>query len=238
MENRLSGSWRDTSRQFPPNSVPPRLNTEKCSLSFKAITKVIPLVSLISSCLSRRISEKPEWKASSAVVYLFRDFWFYSTVFGLSDSSLGWQTKLQKDVQNIARYSPILTFEENEPMKQTLEMNSALKGTQATSKDVEELRQGLISAIGAGNPKDLADLERNISTMNYPFLIYHLAVLRLERLRLSALVTSAVNDYDYANMFFYVENQMVNRSKGVRDQVLKEICLTIYRTVDQITLKW
>merc|ERR1712050_215337 len=65
--------------------------------------------------------------------------------------------------------------------------------------------------------------------MDYPHLIYHLAVLRLERLRLSALVTSSKNEYDYSNMFLYVENQMVLRSKGVRDQVLKEIALTLYR---------
>ena len=30
-------------------------------------------------------------------------------------------------------------------------------------------------------------------------------------------------------MFLYVENKMVQRSKGIRDTVLKEIVLAIYR---------
>jgi hypothetical protein len=37
------------------------------------------------------------------------------------------------------------------------------------------------------------------------------------------------NDYDYSVVFLYIENQMVQRSKGVKDHVLKEIALTIYR---------
>jgi len=73
------------------------------------------------------VASAPDWKTNSPIVHLFRDFWFYSAVFGLSDSSLGWPDKVQKNIQNIARYSPILTFDENEPMKQTLQTNPALK---------------------------------------------------------------------------------------------------------------
>lgn len=134
---------------------------------------MIPLVALISAALSRRVANAPDWKGSSAIVHLFRDFWFYAAVFGLSDSSLGWPDSLQRNIQNIARYSPILTFDENEPMKQSLQMNPALKATPTSSKDMEELKQGLIAAIGAGN----IDLERNVATMDYPHLIYHLGPL-------------------------------------------------------------
>ena len=65
--------------------------------------------------------------------------------------------------------------------------------------------------------------------MDYPHLIYHLAVLRLERLRLAAQVNPNSNCYDFGHMFLYVENKMVQRSKGIKDTVLKEIVLSIYR---------
>ena len=95
------------------------MSAKEMKKSQPAIIKVIPLVELISNALTRRVTNSPDWKAeSSAIVHLFRDFWFYSTVFGLSDASLGWPDSLQKNIQNIARYSPVLTFDENEPMKQ------------------------------------------------------------------------------------------------------------------------
>ena len=86
---------------------------------------------------------------------LFKDFWFYATIFGLSDSSLGWPSELQNQIANIARFSPVLTFDDNQPVKQSLANHSALKDSNVTSKELEELRTGLLTTIG---PKGMVEI--------------------------------------------------------------------------------
>ena len=109
------------------------------------IKKVLPLVGLISTTLSRQVECGSDVELPGA---LFKDFWFYATIFGLSDSSLGWPSELQNQIANIARFSPVLTFDDNQPVKQSLANHSALKDSNVTSKELEELRTGLLTTIG------------------------------------------------------------------------------------------
>ena len=117
---------------------------------------------------------------------LFREFWFYCTICGFNDHTLGHRRNITDNIAIIALYSPVLTFDENEPMKQTLQTSQAIKAQSVGSKEVESTRQGLFVALGS---KD--ELQRYINPLDYAYLIYHLTVLRLEKLRLNAFMNKS-----------------------------------------------
>ena len=73
-------------------------------------------------------------------------------------------------------------------------------------------------------------------------MIYHLTVLRLEKLRLNAFMNKSRADdscnpreYDYNPLFDYIDNQMIQKDKLVRERVLLEIVQTI--NVDFLNLQ-
>ena len=72
---------------------------------------------------------------------LFREFWFYCTICGFNDHTLGHRRNITDNIAIIALYSPVLTFDENEPMKQTLKTSQAIKAQSVGSKEVESTRQ-------------------------------------------------------------------------------------------------
>ena len=171
---------------------------------------------------------------------LFREFWFYCTICGFNDHTLGHRRNITDNIAIIALYSPVLTFDENEPMKQTLKTSQAIKAQSVGSKEVESTRQGLFVALGS---KD--ELQRYIGPLDYAYLIYHLTVLRLEKLRLNAFMNKSRGDgsrdscnpreYDYNPLFDYIDNQMIQKDKLVRERVLLEIVQTI--NVDFLNLQ-
>ena len=97
---------------------------------------------------------------------------------------------MDQAIATVAKYSPLLVFDENEPMKQTLAQAAPIK--QRPASEVESVRQGLMLALGSRD-----EMNRQLPQMDYSYLIYHLTVLRLERLRLAA----RFEDYDYGFVF-------------------------------------
>ena len=72
-------------------------------------------------------------------------------------------------IQNIIH---VFIFHRTNSLK-SLENNPALKQGSSSSKDLAELKHGLVAAIGAGN----GELERNVATLDYTMVVYHLGML-------------------------------------------------------------
>ena len=187
--------------------------------------KNISLVDLVATLLRRLHTGWSDFSLQASMKPLFRDFWFYCTIFGFNDATLGFGSKVNHSIGEVAKYSPVLTFDENEPMKQTLATSTPIKSHgQVASHELESIRQGLMLALGSRD-----EINRLLPAMDYSYLIYHLTVLRLERLRLTACCAGQ-GKYDYEQVFGYIENQMIQRDKtvGKNCTVLFEIVHTIH----------
>jgi len=192
----------------------------------KTDDRIAPVMACIAKILSKNA---PDWNDPqvSSLRNSMRDFWFYCAVFGFSDMSIGWPEKFRTNIMVIAKRSPTLSFLANEPVKQTLENNPALKKGSAGSsiKEVQDLKLALSHSIGS---RDM-QLDGEIKSLDYVNVLYHIAVLHIERLRLASYLASDPKGYEYQELFTYIENQMVQRSKQAKDKILKEILITIYR---------
>ncbi|CAG5099842.1 Oidioi.mRNA.OKI2018_I69.XSR.g16713.t1.cds [Oikopleura dioica] len=187
-------------------------------------------VSSIMSCIALIVSSgAPDWNDPQffSLRNSMRDFWFYCAVFGFSDMSIGWPDEQRADIMAIAKRSPTLSFLTNEPVKQTLENNPALKkgSSGSTIKEVQDLKLALNHSIGS---RDI-QLDGEIKALDYFNVLYHIAVLHIERLRLASYLVTEPTAYEYRELFTYIENQMVQRSKQAKDKILKEILITIFR---------
>ena len=80
----------------------------------------IKLVDLVAILLKRLHTEWNEFELQTSMRPLFRDFWFYCTIYGFNDNTLGYGSRVSESIGQVAKYSPVLIFDENEPMKQTL----------------------------------------------------------------------------------------------------------------------
>lgn len=134
------------------------------------------LIPVLSVLLKRIPVEAITSKFQSRLFKLFRDFWFFCTLFGFTDeASAYWPTEWYSDVALIATKSPVLLS--NEHLKSELHHNSAFKNEQILPSELAEIRTHL------SNMLDHSDATQIIKYLTFAQCSYLQSVFKLETLR-------------------------------------------------------
>lgn len=175
-------------------------NTLKASSSAGNLGVLIPVISVL---LKRMPVETVVSKFQSRLFKLFRDFWFFCTIFGFADENANiWPTEWYRSVALIATKSPVLLSKEH--LKSELHHNSALKNEQVLPAELNEIRTILMNIL------DHPEATQIIKNLTFAQCSYLQSVFKLETLRVYNLSNAAA----FQQIFHYLEDTTIQKDKA------------------------